>query len=1077
MRKIRILALFALIGLVAGLGSCYFGLEPAWKKTGGKTTFRVDFSGASDSARAISDGTGYLYIRTVGGPTGDKGPAYGPYTVTTGGVFATTDIPAGTFEKFCILYSAIRLDTLAGFNEIFKLPDADFIAQAFTEDNEFEQIISGSASGHIVENFTVQEGVINTIDAVLIPMTGPLEVDLSASNVVSGLPVSEATVKKFIRLSNVNTAGNANLDTLVFTSTADTAYPAGLLSRVRLYDSEGKYLSLGIPDAMSPGSFKASFPGGTDFYAYVEYTGHPAVEITLTQGSVPAGNVVRLDVDLTALAGVAGKTFFCGLNLGEDSGPGGVGIVTIPASRVFSVYLMEPSAADTYWEYPAAGTYYLSAMVDMSDSYTGLTFPITEEEMSVIMPLNGDWATMDKSFPVTISGTGAQALPLDSGKFALSDEIQYFAAGATKVAAGNGSGTTPLNPVSLTEAFALAIGQNIVGDEKPAMIYLLEDVPLTSSIEIDASVGLISNGATRTITLGPDSGFTAPCFNIVANTGTDSYGLYVRNVMIDGDSVPNRSFSAISVGTSTHLMLENGAGVANVDTLMMLPNTGGVYGGAINATGGYVMLHEAVITGCSSDRGGAIYLGTDLVSGMGSSLELSASEISGNTAYQGGGIYSDTNSAIRVLEGSTVTGNGSATTEIGGGIYSMGYLAIPGADAAGDPNVTGNTAISDPNVSAASLDTAVHQMYVSQTGGGDGLTTENPTDIAAAFAASTVSDIVLVSDLTVDTSLAIPANRTVFIRSADDTGSLYSILPGTALTGPVFEIPTYAGLELERVNVGVASGTSFLPTLIRLGAQANLSLKGEATLRNNASAESGGAVQLLGGSMNLEGGSIVNCSAAEYGGAIYGEYDPVLYYQSNVNLKGGTIEACSASLAGGAIALRGGILNSYEETEVGDMPIALITNCSAPSGGAIYLEQYNDLGYTSDSMLYFNNPDRLVISTCEATTGSGGAIYASGTGTAINLNGATIGNNSAAGSGGAIYAVAGSSVSLSPSVTGNQTTPGSIEISGNEALHCGGIYMETGVTFTEPMSPDFGENYVFANVSSDGTTNDDIVRP
>jgi len=80
------LSVMTLTILLAGffLSACSFGFEPAWKKDDGKATVTLQFKSLSDSEglsvpRAIVQGAGYLYIRTIGGPTGSDGPFYGPF--------------------------------------------------------------------------------------------------------------------------------------------------------------------------------------------------------------------------------------------------------------------------------------------------------------------------------------------------------------------------------------------------------------------------------------------------------------------------------------------------------------------------------------------------------------------------------------------------------------------------------------------------------------------------------------------------------------------------------------------------------------------------------------------------------------------------------------------------------------------------------------------------------------------------------------------------------------------------------------------------------------------------------------
>ena len=135
---------FATAIAVLCLASCSFvSLSPA--KSGGSKAalslslgmLQADASGTV--SRAIVQGGGYLYIRTIGGPTGNSGPFYGPYPVSAGGTFTTEDIPAGSYDMIGFFYSATALDesksiSVGGstytFRQLMSLDDSRFTAIA-----------------------------------------------------------------------------------------------------------------------------------------------------------------------------------------------------------------------------------------------------------------------------------------------------------------------------------------------------------------------------------------------------------------------------------------------------------------------------------------------------------------------------------------------------------------------------------------------------------------------------------------------------------------------------------------------------------------------------------------------------------------------------------------------------------------------------------------------------------------------------------------------------------------------------------------------------------------------------------
>ena len=794
-----------------------------------------------------------------------------------------------------------------------------------------EGIVNGRASGYIESNFTVNQGMINTLNAVLSPMTGSLALDVSLSDTLSGLPSASAVEKRFIGLNNVNLAGTA-YDTMY------CAVSGGTVSLLRLYNASGEYLSLGIPDTTDPTRLKTSYPGGNDFYVYVEYTGTPVLQFSLAQVGVPAGNVVRIDVDVSSIltADMVGNKILCGFDTNTGTGPGAVGIAQIPATGIVSLYLKDPLTG-LDWYHPGSGTYYLSALIDMSGYYDTVNFPLTAAQLSSIMPLTGDFMTQDESIAVTFSGTGVQGFALFGSNFTQMTEPQIFAANTVL---GNGVGTSPSNATTLPDAFAKAqaIALSQAPTDKPPIICLIGDVTLTESISITFNVGLLSPGTPHTITLGPDSGLSAPYFDMPDNLNTNRTVFFLQNVTVSGGSVTDRQYPAFSVGENRHLQLDEDAAISNIKTKSLLSVPAYGQGGAIRVLGGNLSAYYSSITGCYADQGGAIFVGYGSGETPGN-VYLDGATINGNSAYQGGGIFGSIGSQI-TLEGMTRISANTAT-DSGGGVYTDGSLYAVGMDTAsvpGSPYIVDNTATANPTYdeyyASNTIDTVQHSLYVSQSGTDDGSTELLPTNISVALANADIINVILVSDITVTSTLTIPANRTLYVRSIDSP-TPFAFLPGAGLTAPIFAVESMGSLILERVSVGVPAGTSSLSTLISIGADGNLSLAGEATLRNNASSSSGGAVSMTGGTFALVGGSISNCSAAN-GGAIYAAGSNAI-----VSLNGGTVTGNNASGSGGALFAASGSMvmlqPSIPASGQGTGSVNITAN-QASSGGGLYME-------------------------------------------------------------------------------------------------------------------------------------------
>jgi len=287
MTKVRNFTFPAILFAVIALGSCGFGLQPAWQQTG-DTTIKIDFSQTGTDARAISLGTGYLYIRTVGGPEGDNGPLYGPYTVNTPGVFATSDIPAGTYSKFCICYAAISLDDNADFMALVSASDAEFLATAL-DDYTMSEILDGDASGVILSDVVLAEGAVNLISAVLLPFNydevGSYTLYASSSYGSLSLPdVGSSVHKKFIHVTGLYGVGGSFTD-LICEMDVGSANDPCTVSEFRIYSSSGKLLysrTNSTPVAANvPLIYYFPYAGATDYYIYIEYTYDPTLIVSL----------------------------------------------------------------------------------------------------------------------------------------------------------------------------------------------------------------------------------------------------------------------------------------------------------------------------------------------------------------------------------------------------------------------------------------------------------------------------------------------------------------------------------------------------------------------------------------------------------------------------------------------------------------------------------------------------------------------------------------------------------------------------------------------------------------------------
>lgn len=159
--------------------------------------------------------------------------------------------------------------------------------------------------------------------------------------------------------------------------------------------------------------------------------------------------------------------------------------------------------------------------------------------------------------------------------------------------------------------------------------------------------------------------------------------------------------------------------------------------------------------------------------------------------------------------------------------------------------------------------------------------------------------------------------------------------------------------------------------------------------------EPGGAVYMIDpkGVASMTGGAIYSCTGTT-GGAVYmsgGTFD----------LSGGSVTDCSGTIGGGAVYMEGGTFNISGGT---------ISGCEGATGGAVYLNSGT-----------FNISGSAKMQDNLAT--DGGAVYLAGTGQ-FNVKGGTIQDNTVSGNGGAFYLTSGTFTMNSGKVTTNQSTNG-----------------------------------------------------
>ncbi|ULQ60545.1 hypothetical protein K7I13_04435 [Brucepastera parasyntrophica] len=246
MKSKRIVSLGIICGFVmAGLlfSACSSGLEPAWKNSE-KAVVSLNFSGdtRSGAERAIVRGNAFLYLMTRE-KSANTYRFYGPYSVRSGSVFETEDIPAGTYSEFGLVYSSEKLEELEGsfWNYIDIYAEMSYESTVFSY--IFQQIFwdyqNAAISQTVLENVSIASGRTNSLKATLIPVITYYEPAVDDDMYIYTITSDDSSpVKRFYSLPyqmlEYTSMGNTKRITVEIDS-GSSAY-------IALYNRAGKYI-------------------------------------------------------------------------------------------------------------------------------------------------------------------------------------------------------------------------------------------------------------------------------------------------------------------------------------------------------------------------------------------------------------------------------------------------------------------------------------------------------------------------------------------------------------------------------------------------------------------------------------------------------------------------------------------------------------------------------------------------------------------------------------------------------------------------------------------------------------------
>lgn len=721
MNKPKASAVFAALFIPLLLSACFTGLTPAWKT--GETRLAVSLPSVADlpaaENRALVQGIGFLYLRTLGGPAGAVGPLYGPFPIDKTS-FETKLIPPGRFESILVLYSSKLLDEVPvgndglTFRQVFSLPDAEldpYFEHAEGVESEIDIAISGYASGAMSGPFTVAEGVRNQLPLLTLTPIGSPSIPASETG-ISFTVSSEGLLleRRFYRLEGIDSA--AGFSALECSLTASSA---GTVGRIGLYEADGTPVGLSAPQGTTAAggvkTVSVPFTGHSDYYLYLEYSGTFAVSCKGVYAPITGDVTVSITGGNTALKN---QRAFFGIydaaDLVDYMGPPetavGLGIISLDASGNGTAQAVAPGTSNPP-TLLAGHDYVVYLFVDMKPNYGGVTLAALTSlgDASGITPHYGDYVTSsDNTFSAGTNPT------IDGRTLETYSTHVYFVSQT-----GGGTGALATSPVTLAAALNDAqtrLAQGGTGVE----IYLSGSLTLTSSFEAAFPLSLMSAGDTPfTIDIGAITG--GPAIVVPPKYDASDQYLFMRKVIIDGKGV-GRSGSAVLVDEEASFVLGPGAVIQNAK------NTIGD-GGAVAVTGGNFSLMGGTITKCSAKNGGGVYVTGGTTENRGTVMVSDASAVTDNTAStNGGGINVGPQGIVilssmnPLLAGASVSGN---TAYDGGGIYiDAAGIFSDGASLAASW-VTGNfiTGTNTAGTEVANYGTTLSEaLYVTLTPGG-----------------------------------------------------------------------------------------------------------------------------------------------------------------------------------------------------------------------------------------------------------------------------------------------------------------------------------------------------------------------
>jgi hypothetical protein len=416
----------------------------------------------------------------------------------------------------------------------------------------------------------------------------------------------------------------------------------------------------------------------------------------------------------------------------------------------------------------------------------------------------------------------------------------------------------------------------------PAILGLSKDIVLNnthSPITVTRTLTIISFEGTHTISRGQgDAAFKDQMFQVQGNGNLTLGGYAGKTLILDGGAVWNTNSPPVNGGveaedalvnvSSAQLTIRDGAILRNND------NDGGVGGG----------VHMDVAIGDSAE------------------LTMEGGAISGNTAYQGGGVYVTSSGGITTLTmtGGTISGN---EADIGGGVYVTGGS---------------NSAILNMRGGAISGNKA-------SEGGG----------VRVTSASSGSAEFTMAGGLISENEAA--GGGGVWVHGNDDGETAKMAMKGGVISG----------------NNAASGGGIYVYGGVSNGAE--LTMSGGAIIRGNEATSEGGGVYVIGDNsgssakLDMTSGTISGNKAISNGGGgvyIYGYNNGT----AELTMSGGDISENKAigSSDNPAIGDGGGVYVFGDGAKLTMLSGSISENTAASDGGGVYI--WSDSGSAEFTM-------------------------------------------------------------------------------------------------------------------------------